>query len=173
MKKVREKDNGKSGIFLSEVLQTPSQNMMSLLEEEHSLLEKQKTAQRAGYRVLSYLSRQTTPAEKKWGTAEWECLALVYAISRFRHYLLGEPHFWVMSDHANLAALLKKRAEHSTSLRLTRWALILQEYNFSIVHTPGVDLPDADCSSFPGRGIRFTSCLTTVSVMLCIPNNSS
>jgi hypothetical protein len=98
-----------------------------------------QTAKRAGFRVLSYLSRQCTPAEQKWGTAEWECLALIYAISKFRHYLLGEPHFWVMSDHANLNALLKKKAEHSTSLGLTRWALILQEYRFSIVHTHADD----------------------------------
>jgi site-specific DNA-cytosine methylase len=145
MKKVLEKDNGQSGKELSESLQ--SAYSMSILEEEHPLLEKQKTAKRAGFRVLSYLSRQCTPAEQKWGTAEWECLALIYAISKFRHYLLGEPHFWVMSDHANLNALLKKKAEHSTSLRLTRWALILQEYRFSIVHTAGIDLEDADCLS--------------------------
>ena len=133
MKRALEKDNGKSGKELSNSMQGLA--TMSILEEEHPLLESAKTAHRAGYRVISYVSRQTTPAEKKWGTAEWECLALIYAISKFRHYLLGEAHFWVMSDHANLNALIRKKAENSTSMRLLRWSLGLAEYNFSIVHT--------------------------------------
>jgi hypothetical protein len=145
MKRALEKDNGKSGKELSNSMQGLA--TMSILEEEHPLLESAKTAHRAGYIVISYVSRQTTPAEKKWGTAEWECLALIYAISKFRHYLLGEAHFWVMSDHANLNALIRKKAENSTSMGLLRWSLGLAEYNFSIVHTPGADLEDADCLS--------------------------
>ena len=112
------------------------------------LLEKQDKAKNSSVRVLGYLSRKCKPNERNWGnTAEWECLALVYSISKWRHYLLGEEHFFVITDHANLASLLAKKANDSTSTRLTRWALILQEYNFSLVHTSGVDLADADCLS--------------------------
>ena len=58
-----------------------------------------------------------------------ESLALVYGMKQFRH-LLGR-HFTVLTDHAPLQWLSSQKMEGL----LARWALALQEYDFSFAST--------------------------------------
>ena len=61
----------------------------------------------------------------------------------FRTYIYGKP-FTIATDHRPLKWLL----EHQhTSTRLTRWGLILQEYDVTIVYTPGKENKVADALS--------------------------
>ena len=48
--------------------------------------------------VIAYFSRQLKSPELKYATVEKEALAVVEAITNFRHYLLDQP-FTVISDH--------------------------------------------------------------------------
>ena len=92
---------------------------------------------------IAYASRTLTKAETVYPTIEKEALAIVYAVKYFRPYLYGKP-FTLITDHRPLKWLI----EHQhTSPRLTRWGLLLQEYDITIIHTPGKDNKVADALS--------------------------
>src|SRR5436190_14327523 len=42
-----------------------------------------------GKHVIAYASKTLTPAKKNYGVSELECLAIVWSIKYFQHYLCG------------------------------------------------------------------------------------
>ncbi|MCP4243484.1 MAG: DDE-type integrase/transposase/recombinase, partial [bacterium] len=93
--------------------------------------------------VVEYASRGLTPAEKNYTTTEKECLAVVWAVRKFRHYLDGR-RFTVVTDHAALKWLWKG---DGASLRIRRWVALLQALDFTIVHRAGKVHYNADALS--------------------------
>jgi len=59
-------------------------------------------------KVIYYTSRTLDVAQANYTTTEKELLAIVFALEKFRSYLLGSPVV-VFTDHATLKYLLKKR----------------------------------------------------------------
>jgi hypothetical protein len=57
----------------------------------------------------------------------------VYAINKFRHYITGYSVF-VHTDHSAIRYLMNKSI---TNGRVTRWLLLLQEFDISIIDRPG------------------------------------
>jgi hypothetical protein len=57
---------------------------------------------------------------------------MIYSVTKFRHYLLGK-RFTFHVDHSALVYLVSKA---SLTGKLARWTLLLQEYEFDIVHRP-------------------------------------
>ena len=92
--------------------------------------------------VIAYASRSLKPAERNYSVIQRECLAVVYALKQFRHYLLGR-HFKIYSDHAPLQWLSAQKMEGL----LCRWALAIQEYDFAICYKKGSDNRNADALS--------------------------
>ena len=51
--------------------------------------------------VIAYTSKSLTSAERNYSVIQRECLAIVFALKQFRHYLLERP-FLFNTDHAPL-----------------------------------------------------------------------
>lgn len=94
----------------------------------------------AGEQVICYLSRTLTRPERNFTTTERECLAVIWAVEKLRHYLEGAK-FTVVTDHYSLLWL--NRLKDPTG-RLARWALRLQAFDFDIIHRKGKEhvVPD-------------------------------
>lgn len=84
-------------------------------------------------RVISYASRSINKHERNYSPTELECLAVVWAVNYFRHYIYGRK-FTIVTDHSALKYLMEIK---SPSGRLARWALKLQEYEMEIKHRAG------------------------------------
>ena len=87
-----------------------------------------------------YASRCLTKAERNYSTTEREALGMIYYVNKFRHYLLGR-HFVFYVDHQALLYLLNKPV---LTGKYAKWMLLLQEFEFTIKHTPGKEHAMAD-----------------------------
>ncbi|KAF1336709.1 reverse transcriptase, partial [Globisporangium splendens] len=85
-------------------------------------------------RVICYQSRQLKPAECNYSVHDKELLAMKYALTKFRVYLLGSKRFTVYTDHASLRTAVK--SPH-LSQRMARWLSFFAEYEFDVEYKPG------------------------------------
>ncbi|CAN6547062.1 unnamed protein product [Malus baccata var. baccata] len=90
--------------------------------------------------VIHYVSRTLNDAQLNYSTTEKELIAVVFALDKFRLYLLGTKVI-VYSDHAALKYLLTKK---EAKPRLIRWMLLLQEFNIEIRDKKGSENMMAD-----------------------------
>ena len=90
--------------------------------------------------VIYYASKTLDSAQANYTTTEKEFLAVVFALEKFRSYIVGSP-VTIFTDHAALKYLLSKQ---DTKPRLTRWILLCQEFNLTIKDKKGVENVVAD-----------------------------
>ena len=90
--------------------------------------------------VIYYASRTLNSTQLNYSTTENELLAVVFALDKFRSYLVGSP-IVVFSDHAALKYLLSKK---DAKPRLIRWILLLQKFAITIRVKRGVENVGAD-----------------------------
>ena len=93
--------------------------------------------------VIAYGGRALRGAELRYGITEKETLALVDGIRHFKVYL-AHAKFLVYTDHS--ATKFLQNVKDPTG-RLGRWALLLQAYDYDIVHKPGRVHSNADALS--------------------------
>ncbi len=89
---------------------------------------------------VAYASRALGKTERRYHTTEREALACYWGIQYFRSYLYGR-HFVVKTDHCPNTALLNTK---STSSRMQKWALKLQDHNFTVEYRSGASNRNAD-----------------------------
>jgi hypothetical protein len=100
-----------------------------------------------GETPICYLSRSLTRTERNLSTTEKECLCVIWAVEKLRHYLEG-TRFVVITDHHSLLWLHRLKDPQG---RLARWALRLQPYDFEIKHRPGKTTSSRICYPVPSR----------------------
>ena len=84
-------------------------------------------------RIICCASRALNKAEKSYPATKLECLAIVWAVAKFRPYLMAIP-FEVFTDHYALQWL---KTMCTGSALLYRWSAALEEYDFTVRHRPG------------------------------------
>ncbi|XP_055632421.1 uncharacterized protein K02A2.6-like [Toxorhynchites rutilus septentrionalis] len=104
-------------------------------------------------RVICYISKGLSDAEKSYAQNEKEALALVWATERLQIYLRG-MEFLLLIDHEPLKVIFGPG--HVSCPRIETWAMRLQSFRFRIIHIPGkMNIADS-LSRLP----RFKHCTT-------------
>jgi hypothetical protein len=78
--------------------------------------------------TIYYASKTLSEAQLNYATTEKELLAVVFAFEKFRSYIVNSKVI-VYTDHAAIKYLLAKK---DIKPRLSRWILLLQEFDVEI-----------------------------------------
>jgi hypothetical protein len=85
--------------------------------------------------AIYFFRKNLSPTEVNYTITEKEFLLVVHAINKFRHYIIGYEVF-VQRDHSSIIFLMNNPV---TNARVTRWLLLLQEFNITIIDRLGKD----------------------------------
>ena len=91
----------------------------------------------------AFASRKLLDRERKYPIIERECLAIIFAVKKFERFLLLNK-FVIHTDHKPLLFLSRGK---TTNSRLMRWALVLQQFAFTIQAIAGSQNYHADVLS--------------------------
>ena len=95
------------------------------------LLQKQPQ----GWKAVFNASRSLTATEERYSQLEREALAIRWACERCYTYLIGSK-FMVITDHEPLLPYFRNPNKRPT-LRIERWLMYLQQFDFQIEYRPG------------------------------------
>lgn len=93
--------------------------------------------------VIAFWSGKFNAAQQNYPVHEQELLAIVESLKRFSHLLQGLK-FRIYTDHKGLEWITTQK---KLSPRQARWLEVLSEFDFEIIHIPGVDNILADSLS--------------------------
>lgn len=81
---------------------------------------------------LMFFGRKLLAAETRYATIEGECLGVVIGFEKARAFILPSTSVTVVTDHSNLQFMFS-----SENHRVQRWTVVLSEFAFSVVYSPG------------------------------------
>ncbi|SJL16260.1 uncharacterized protein ARMOST_19780 [Armillaria ostoyae] len=97
------------------------------------------------WRPVAFMSKALTATERNYEIYDKELLAIMLALSDWRHYLMGtleDVEIWM--DHQNLQYFRKPQ---KLNRRQAQWVTELVEYHFVLKHKPGATNVKADLLS--------------------------
>ena len=93
----------------------------------------------------AYFSKTFSVAEWNYDIYDRELLAVILALSKWKHYLQGTSHpVSIITDHKNLSYIKDPR---KLSRRQACWSLFLQDFHIEWIVTPGSQMGPADALS--------------------------
>ncbi|WVZ89403.1 hypothetical protein U9M48_035816, partial [Paspalum notatum var. saurae] len=84
-------------------------------------------------RVIAYASCQLRKHEVNYPTHDLELLAVVYALKKWRHYLLGNTCH-IYTDHKSLKYIF---TQPELNMRQRRWLELIKDYDLEVHYHPG------------------------------------
>uniref|UniRef100_A0A5S6QTD8 Reverse transcriptase domain-containing protein n=1 Tax=Trichuris muris TaxID=70415 RepID=A0A5S6QTD8_TRIMR len=99
-------------------------------------------------RPTANASKTLTDAKRLYSQVEKEALAVIFALKKFHQFLYGR-HFILVTDHKPLVTLFgpTKGTPALAANRLARWALVLNQYDYSIEYRKTAEHSNADALS--------------------------
>ena len=92
---------------------------------------------------IVFESRTLTDIEQRYPIRDKELLAIIYALTKWRHYLLNMP-FTMVTDHESLHYL---KTMPILTPRLARWLDFIEEFDMKVIYRPGKENVVADALS--------------------------
>ena len=103
---------------------------------------------KTGWKVTLVGSRFTSSAESRYSPIEGEALAVVDALKKARHFVLGCSNLLIAVDHKPLLKIFGDRSlEDITNPRLLNLKEKTLQFRFKMVHVPGIRHKAADALS--------------------------
>ena len=119
-----------------------------LLQKHCSCINTSPFCCKTGWKVALVGSRFTSSAESRYAPIEGEALAVVDALQKARHFVLGCSDLTVAVDHKPLLKVFGDRSlEDIDNPRLLRLKEKTLQYRFRMHHVPGIRNATADCLS--------------------------
>ncbi len=84
--------------------------------------------------VIAYAYRNNNKVESNYSSYEGECLIVVWVVIHFRPYFYGTK-FTLYTEHQPIKWLM---TNDKLTGKLAHWAFVLQEYEFKVIHRPGI-----------------------------------
>jgi hypothetical protein len=84
-------------------------------------------------RVIAYASRALRPQEQNYPTHDLQLAAMVHALKRWRHYLMG-TYFNIFTDHKSLKFIF---TQADLNMRQRRWLELIKDYDLEVHYHPG------------------------------------
>ncbi|WVZ89330.1 hypothetical protein U9M48_035751, partial [Paspalum notatum var. saurae] len=113
-------------------------------------------------RVIAYASCQLRKHEVNYPTHDLELLAVVYALKKWRHYLLGNTCH-IYTDHKSLKYIF---TQPELNMRQCRWLELIKDYDLEVHYHPGKANVVADALSRKAH-CNFIEACPTVRVLCC------
>ncbi|WVZ63963.1 LOW QUALITY PROTEIN: hypothetical protein U9M48_013551 [Paspalum notatum var. saurae] len=113
-------------------------------------------------RVIAYASCQLRKHEVNYPTHDLELLAVVHALKKLRHYLLGNTCH-IYTDHKSLKYIF---TQPEINMRQHRWLELIKDYDLDIHYHPGKANVVADALSRKAH-CNFIEARPTVRVLCC------
>ena len=97
-------------------------------------------------RPVAFFLRTLTSAEQKHSSVEKEAYAIVEAIRKRRHLLLGE-HFKLITDQKSVSFMFNPKSKSKIKNEITRWKFELACFSYDIAYRSGKQNAAADALS--------------------------